>query len=347
MEELLSGTPGFVSVSTDLILGDITSVLPPTGLMLNPGGEAHVDREMVDAIERLAGQGYTIALDAWTVTSGARSLLYLADFIRINTQDYEQSALEDEVAHLASKDVKLIAAEVGTYRQLRDYRRLGFDYFQGLFISQPEALSGSRLPPSSLETLRLIARLQDPEVEVAELADIVRRDVSLSYRILRVVNSAHYALPRKVDSVEDAIMFLGLKQIAQWASVIKLSGISDKPAELTTTALIRARMCEQAAKAMQTDNANPFFTVGLFSVLDALLDIPMSDIIEALPLSDDIRGALVERTGPLSEVLQTVIAYEEADWGQVGSSDLSTTNLVDAYTDAVQWSDKVQTPPPD
>src|SRR5262249_52306884 len=154
---------------------------------------------------------------------------------------------------------------------------LGFDYFQGHFFCRPNIIAGQQLPVNRLATLRLLAKLQNPDVEAYELEETIRLDPSLSYKLLRFVNSAFCALPRTVDSLPDAAMFVGTQRIRIWASLIMLASMEDKPRELMVTAIVRARMCEQLARMLQQECSDKFFPVGLLSLLDAMLDCSMAE----------------------------------------------------------------------
>jgi EAL and modified HD-GYP domain-containing signal transduction protein len=183
--------------------------------------------------------------------------------------------------------------------------------------------------------------MQDPNVAIEDLADIIRRDVALSYKLLRVVNSAYYSLPRAVDSIKDAIILLGTRHISSWISLINLAKISRKPKELTITALVRARMCELAAEMSGRHDREAFYTVGLFSVLDALLDVEIRAALDALPLSDEVRSAIVDGSGVMGDTLSGVIAYERADWNAAHCPGVTQGQLAAIFREAVLASDEM------
>ena len=234
-----------------------------------------------------------------------------------------------------------MAEKVETYEQLRQCRELKFDYFQGFFLSRPEILKKTAVPPNQLETLELISHMQNPDVAIEDLADIIRRDVALSYKILRVVNSAYYSLPRTVDSIKDAIVLLGTRQIGSWVSLINLAQIARKPKELTISALVRARMCELVAEVAGRYDGETFYTVGLFSVLDALLDVPIEKALDALPLSGEVKEAILDGSGIMGQTLRGVVAYEHADWENAHCPGVSDGELAAIFREAVVSSDEM------
>jgi EAL and modified HD-GYP domain-containing signal transduction protein len=237
--------------------------------------------------------------------------------------------------------VQLVAEKVQTYTELRRCRELDFDYFQGFFLSRPQVLKRTSVPPNQIDTLELITHMQDPDVAIEDLAAIIRRDVALSYKLLRIVNSAYYSLPRHVDSIKDAIVLLGTRQIGSWVSLINLAQIARKPKELTITALVRARMCELVGAANGRADTDSFYTVGLFSVLDALLDVTMDTALEALPLSTDVHDAVATREGIMGRTLAGVIAYEQGDWDNARCPGVDDAQLAAIFREAVVASDEM------
>jgi EAL and modified HD-GYP domain-containing signal transduction protein len=341
LEEILGGKRALINLTRDLILEGVPTLLPPERVIIEVIETTLVDDRLITALKRLRGQGYTIALDDWVAFSKLQPLLGLADIVKIDIQQFDPKRLIAEVGWLKSYGVQLVAEKVETYAELRSCRDLRFDYFQGFFLSRPEVLKRTAVPPNQLATLELISQMQDPEVAIEDLADIIRRDVALSYKLLRVVNSAYYSLPRTVDSIKDAIVLLGTRQIGGWVSLINLAKIARKPKELTITALVRGRMCELVAEVSGRYDGETFYTVGLFSVLEALLDIPIKEALEALPLSAETRDAVVLRSGVMGQTLRGVVAYEQADWENAHCPGVSDTELAAIFRDAVVLSDEM------
>ncbi len=341
LEDILGGKRALFNLTRDLILEGVPALLPPERVVIEVLESTIVDDRLIEALRRLRAQGYTIALDDWMAFSKLQPLLGVADIVKIDIQAFDPKRLRAEVGWLRSYGVQLVAEKVETYAELKRCRELGFDYFQGFFLSRPEILKRTAVPPNQLDTLELIANMQDPNVAIEDLAKIIRRDVALSYKLLRVVNSAYYSLPRTVHSIKDAIVLLGTRHITSWISLINLAQIARKPRELTISALVRARMCELVAEVSGRRDAETFYTVGLFSVLDALLDVPMDTALQALPLSEDVRDAIVDRFGVMGETLRGVIAYERADWDNAYCPGVDEGQLAGIFRDAVISSDEM------
>jgi EAL and modified HD-GYP domain-containing signal transduction protein len=342
LETIVGDNLAFINLTRDFILQDYSSVFPAGRVVMEVLEDVPVDAALVEAVRRLSSQGYLIALDDFMYHERLRPLIEVADIIKVDVLALDHAMLQDHVTTLRQYQVKLLAEKVETQEHFKYCRDLGFDYFQGYFFCKPEVIKGHRVPGNRLVTLQLLAELQNPKADFKDLEEIISRDVSLSYKLLRVVNSAFYALPRKVESLRQALLMLGTRNIATWVSVILLAGIDDKPHELMVTAMVRAKMCELLAQTLGQRGRDIFFTVGLFSALDALLDSPMEDILKSLPLSDDITSALLSYTGILGETLQCVLAYERGDWDSVHCATLDCTGITDAYLQAIAWTTRTK-----
>ena len=186
--------------------------------------------------------------------------------------------------------------------------------------------------------LQLLASVHDPDVEFESAEEIVSSDVALSYRLLRHVNSARFGLNRKVDSIRDTLVFMGMNNVRSMASLFLLGSIEDKPQDLIQIAMQRAKMCQLLAQARKVEDFHPFFTVGLLSTLDALMDAPLAAVLEELPLADELRRALLDLEGDLGRVLEATLAYERGDWDRVQQVGMSADAMRSAFLEALEWA---------
>jgi len=222
-------------------------------------------------------------------------------------------------------------------------KELGFDYFQGYFFCKPKIVEGHRAPENRITIINLLAKLQDPEVRIEELEELISHDLALAYRLLKYINSAAFAMRREINSIHHAIVMLGLNTIRSLANLMLMSNINDKPPELLVLAIIRARMCEKLALHVNKKMKDTFFTAGLFSVIDALMDSTMEDVISQLPLSTELNDALLEQKGIIGEALKCSIAFERADWNNVQFQNLEAKVIQKSYFNAVIWSNEAST----
>lgn len=231
----------------------------------------------------------------------------------------------------------LCALNVNEFNQFSLCQLHNIDLLQGFFYTLPDTSIDKKIAPAAQTLMELLVKLQDPEVEVDELAEIINQDVALSYKLLRLINSAFFGLPREVGSTRQAIVMLGQNQIKTWASLLCLSGLDNKPNELRTIAMIRGRMCELLAKYYK-GHADVFFTAGLFSTLDALMDKPLEVLLQDLPLSEELHSALLHHEGPAGSALKQVLNYERGNWSAIDYSVASADALLAAYLDALYWA---------
>ena len=253
-----------------------------------------------------------------------------------------EDALKELVPELQKFNVRLIAEKVETQDKFQLCSDLGFDYFQGYFFCKPKLVEGKQIPTNRLAATRLVAKLQHPDLTADQMEETIRQDVTLSYKVLRFVNSAYSALPRNVDSIGHAAMMIGTARLRNWASLLMLATMDDKPRELMVTGIVRAKMCEQLAELTGFRMPERFFTTGLFSVLDAMLDSKMENVLERLPLSEEFVQALLTREEVLGRMLDFTIAYEQGDWQRLaeigGALKVDPPSIRQAYMGAVKWT---------
>ncbi|QOC21234.1 HDOD domain-containing protein [Wenzhouxiangella sp. AB-CW3] len=338
LENLVGDRIAFFNLTREFLLAGTDLPFSSTNVGIEVLENSKVDDDLLNALEHLALLGYEIALDDFTWGPGADRLLSVASMVKLDIQDLDREELPRIVAELQNKQVKLVAEKVETHEEMEMCRRLGFDYFQGFFLCKPTTLSARRLPESKLNTLRLIAKLQEPDVTPAQLEEIIQHDVTLNYRLLRTVNSAYYGLAVKIRSISHAVVYLGIPTIRSWARLLVLSGLEDRPSELVRLALTRARMCQLLTENLSDEASEAAFTVGLFSLLDAMLDIPMDRILPQLPLDEPLIEALETRDGPYGRLLTAVTRYEQGEWDEIDHDLYPVERLTSAYMEALAWA---------
>jgi c-di-GMP phosphodiesterase len=338
LDTLVGSKRAFVNLTRDFLLQDYSLVFPADRVVLEVLEDVAVDADLLEALRNLSAQGYTIALDDFCYQEHLRPLVELADIIKVDVLASGRTTVAEQVELLLQYDVQLLAEKVETQDDFTYYKTLGFEYFQGYFFCRPDVVKGQRSPTNRLVILELLAKLQSPGTTFRDLETLISRDVSLSYKVLRAANASFYTRARKVESIHQALQLVGLTAITNVVSLFLLANIDDKPHELLITAMVRAKMCEQLAQRLQQSNSTTFFTVGLLSVLDAFMDRPMPDILPALPLADEIVGALLAHEGMLGATLHCVLAYERGDWEAVHDLGCPRDLLVNTYLEALAWA---------
>jgi EAL and modified HD-GYP domain-containing signal transduction protein len=294
LQDIVGRELAFINFGRQFLLNNYCEALPHQQAVLEVLETVDPDAEILGRLKELRGKGYRVALDDFVCVESAMPLLRVADFVKLDILALSEADLKQNVAVLRKFPVRIIAEKVETHEQFQLCKDIGFDYFQGYFFCRPHVIRGRRVPVNRLATIRLITKLNDPNLPIKELEQTIAQDVALSYKLLLYVNSAVCGLHRHVESIGHATMLIGHAKLKIWASLILFSRLDDKPPDLIITGLVRARMCENIAQALRLDQADRCFLAGLFSVLDAILDQPLEQILSGLPLTPDVREALLE-----------------------------------------------------
>ncbi len=300
------------------------------------------DAEVIDSLKRFKQQGFTIALDDFEYHESLQPLVELADIIKIDVMALSEKQIAEHVTLLKVPGTALLAEKVETQEMYNFCKELGFDYFQGYFLSRPKIMKGHKVPANKLVVMKLIADLQSPDTNPQQLHDTISKDPGLSFKLLRMINSAAYRRVNKIESLFRAIILLGEKDIRRWASLLALSQLDDKPHSLSELTMVRAKMCELIGSHINAKQSDLFFTVGLLSMMEAYFDAPIKELLDSMALSDEIEQALLQYQGILGFVLKTSIAYERGEWGKIDwesltQHHLSILDVKQAYLDSLQW----------
>jgi c-di-GMP phosphodiesterase len=340
VEAIRADKPVQLTMCSSVIEAGLPPELGPEQIMPVLGSGVELSPALIAGLEDLRAQGHAIVLDDLAANPRLHSLLKLASAVRINIAIPSPAWSAQQIAVYKAAGVVLIADGVGSYEELRNAIKLGFDQFQGSFLSRPNAFRKSGAPEGQMAALELITLLQDPDADISDVADVIRSDVSLSYRIMKVVNSAQYSLPRPLGSIEEAVMLVGTKQIVSWVGMMNMTGLNGKPSELTRTAMVRAKACETLAESLGRQDLQRFYLVGLFSVIEAMLDVPAAQALQKLPLSTEIVDAIVAQGGIMGEVLSGVLAHEKGDWARAHIIGLEDKEVSAAFLGAIIDTDR-------
>ena len=344
LDTLVGEHPAFINATSGFLNGDFPLPELKGKIVLEVLEDITVDEALIARVNQLSQAGYRLALDDFVYQPGCEALLSIADFVKLDVCALTAAELTDHVKRIKAHGPKLIAEKVETYEMLAACQKLGFDLFQGYFFCRPKLISGKRPEANRLSVLQLITRLNDPACGIEEMEQLVTADPALSYRLLKYINSAYCGMRVTVTSIRQALVLVGTDLIRSWATLLLMSRLSDgKPSELIVTALIRARMCQligtsDAAEGGDPQDDNKYFTVGLLSVLDALIDQPMDDIVSGLPFNEEVCSALRGREGVLGETLGRVVAYEQ----HVMIDPELAEGLGDLYIEALRWANETK-----
>jgi EAL and modified HD-GYP domain-containing signal transduction protein len=340
IEQIVGNHLAFINLTRPFLTGEIPLPFAPHGTVLEILENITVDQPLIDSVKSLVADGYVIALDDFVFSEEWKPLIKLASIIKIDIMDFTREALTEHVNLLKKLNVKLLAEKVETPDEFEFCKSLGFDYFQGYFFSKPVILNNRPIPNNKLSLLRLLSALQNPDIEIDEIENLVEQDVSLSFKLLKTLNSAAISLPRKIESLGEALIYLGLKNIKNWVTIVALSEMDSIPTEILVVSLVRAKMAESLAPSYHC-NANTAFIVGMFSMLDVMLSKRMEEVLCPIQLGDDIKDALITRTGNLGELLSFIISYEQYFDTELPFH-LNVNEVNSAYVDATHWVMNIQ-----
>jgi c-di-GMP phosphodiesterase len=335
---LVMGKPAYIPVSRSFLLDGYVRALRADRVMLKVPRDLRLDDDEVAALLELAAEGYPIVLDGFAPGTAAQRLTDAAAVIGFDLTACDRAIVRRAAATVRTSGAALLAQNVGDYETLEFCRSEGFDLLQGYFFCTPRAVAQRRVHVNLLNRIKLAAALAAPDVELETIDHVISRDVALSYNLLRFINSAFFSLPRRVESIRDALVLLGLDNVRRWATLMAVADADSKPRELVVTGLVRARLCELLARAYGHDDPDAFFTAGLFSVVDALTDTSMIELLSSIPLSEDLIKALLNHEGAKGRVLHSVIAYERGMFSELRDLPPTHVPLAELYGDAVAWA---------
>jgi len=311
-------------------------VIPPDQIVLEILEDVEPTEEVINCVRELKKRGYTIALDDFIYDDKFIPLLECADIVKVDVTLENHAKIKSDLGNYKPYNIKLLAEKIETYEEFEFFKELGFQYFQGYFFSKPKIIHGKGLAPNKLSLLQLVAKVNDPTIEIEELSQIISTDISLSHKVLKYINSPSSGIRSTIESIQQAVTLLGIATIKNWVTVMAMSSNSGKPIELSTTALVRAKICQGLAKHNKLDKPDSYFTVGLFSTLDAMMDQSFDVLMNELPLSKEAKKGITDLEGSYGEALQCAFSMEQSDFSALDLSEMS-----ELYLDAVKWSDEM------
>ncbi|MCT6700858.1 EAL and HDOD domain-containing protein [Rheinheimera sp. 4Y26] len=346
LDDFLGDKLGFINFTLDTLLKKFPSMLPKEQVVVEILETVQPGKRLLAEVQHLKEQGYVIALDDYIHQPVWRHFYPHIDIIKIDFRSTSAEIIQEVLqATAAFPNIKLLAEKVETNEEFQSALKMGFSYFQGYFFSKPEMLQSKALSPAQMTLAELLYETSKSEMDLSKITSIFERDVNLSYKLLRYSNSAIFKRRSEIETIKQALVVLGQYELKKFLSVLFTAQVSsEKPAELMRLAMTRAKFAEGIAQLhRKTDVAKAFLT-GMMSLMDAILDEPMTSVMSKLPLSKDIKDALVDNQGLLAEYLSLVKCYEQAHWQDANSAianlGLDAKTLPDAYHEAVQWANE-------
>lgn len=345
LDNITDSHPAFINFPELSLLVKVPEILPRESVVIEILESTAPSLQMVAVCSNLKAAGYKIALDDFVYDASWRPLMPYVDIVKIDILAHDRPSLFRMVKALREFNVTLLAEKVETHDDYQYCLTLGFTLFQGYFFAKPEIMQRQVLNPSRVNLLELLGKLGSSECNFSEIETVIGRDLSLSFKLLRHVNSAAFAKKKEIASIHQAVVYLGEGELRKFIAILAAANLgADKPEELLRMSVTRARFCELLALQRQDPNSGKAFLVGLFSLLGTLLNTPLDKILAQLPIADEIKDALLRQEGPLGPYLELMLDYERAIWDGVQELSrrlgLNQQSLPDVYLDAVGWGHK-------
>ena len=343
IDKVVGGKLAFINFTNDLIAKGTPQLFSAGKMMVEILENVSPTEEIINSCKALKEKGFELALDDFVYSKKYDELLSLSDIIKIDFRLTPPDTIVEMLGTLKKFNCKLLAEKIETYEEYEKAHALGFDYFQGYFFSKPEVLKNKDLSGSQQTLLQLIAEITTAEFDVQALGKIVSQDVSISYKLLNYINSAYFSRVQPISSIPQAISYLGERDFRLFATLIATSKLAEnKPTELVRMSIIRARFLELIGKELHLDSSE-MFLLGLFSLIDAMLDQTMEEILARMPLTDNTKTALTLRSGDLFVFIRLIETLEVGNW--VGlryaqkKTGVDSRIISDFYLDAITWAD--------
>lgn len=348
LDELVGEHRAFLNVTREVLLGDLLPLLPPHRVVIELLESITPDDEVLAAVRRLRGAGYTVALDDYVGDPVHEPFLPLVDLVKVDVMLGVPEVVDRFAARWRSTGRPMLAEKVEDRAAWDRALAQGFTFFQGYYFCRPQIVAGRRLPASKLTLLRLMQEIANPDLDFARLERLVRQEMALSVSLLRYLNSAALGWRYRVESIEYALRVLGEETVKRWAMLLTMMGLGEgQPGELVTLSLVRARLCEAIAGAVPYEGRKlDAFLAGLLASVDALVGRPLEEVLGTMSLPAPVHAALTGADTPLGRILGYTLAHERGDWARAGALaaelGLEEGEVPRLYADATAWARQVR-----
>lgn len=349
VEKITNGKTAFINFTADTLIHHFPTSIDPNSMVIEILETVPISDELLAACKELHKMGYRLALDDHNFDAKWDVFLPYVSIIKVDVQMVNILQISKYLRRIAAYPVTLLAEKVETADEYEQLKQLGFDLYQGYFFARPEMIRHKQLGSNKLNLLALISESSKVRLDFNGLAAIVERDLDMSYKLLRFINSANFARKQSIGSLKHAMIYMGEAELKKFISLLALANLAEgKSDELLVMSLIRARFCDRLA-TIRGDDENPpaAFLTGLFSLVDALLEQPLDELMAQLPLLPEIKQALLKNMGILAEYLALERAFAQGLWQQQTKLwSLMVPESIDlnmVYFEAVEWGQRLLT----
>ena len=342
LDVLCDGRRAFVNCTRDTLIKGLVTLLPSMTTVVEVLETVPPDPDVIAACQSLKEAGYTIALDDFVAGDPREPLAEIADIIKVEMQLTTEEERTQLIKRFGPWRCRMLAEKIETHNDFLRARDQGFVYFQGFFFRRPEMMSTRDMPANRLNYLRLLQEVSRPDLNVPALEKLIKAEASVCYRLLRYLNSAAFGFHKEIHSVRHALSLLGERDVRRWVRLVAAVGAGQgKTSDLVLSALVRGRFGELIATKVEHGESD-LFLLGLLSLIDAMLEMPMEAVLEKIPLDQPIKAVLLGHPSVLRPVFQLMLAHESGEWQAAADLSegmhLSPEEVAGCYWQAQQWA---------
>jgi c-di-GMP-related signal transduction protein len=342
LDVLCNGGRAFVNCTRDMLLKDYVTLLPSSQTVVEILESVEPDDLVMAACQRLKEGGYMIALDDFAMDDKREPLTNIADIIKVDVQGTTAEERTAMVKKYGPWHCRMLAEKVETREEFLAAKKAGFAYFQGYFFRRPETVKTHAVPGNQLNYIKMLQVVSKPELEPREIENAIKGEASLCYRLLRYMNSASFGFSNEIHSVRHALSILGEREVRRWVRlVVTLAAGQNKSSDLVLSALVRGRFCELLSPKIKHGESD-LFLLGLLSLMDSILDLPMTDVLEKVPLDQETKNVLLGEESHLRPLYRLMLAQESGDWQNTAvlakSLKLNESEVAEVHWNALQWA---------
>lgn len=345
IEKIAKNKKVFINFTENILKSNILDLLSPEYVVVEILEDIEPTLEIINICKKLKEIKYTIALDDFVFHNKYKSLMEFVDIIKVDFRITKGEERKEVIKKIKNKNIKFLAEKVETIEEFNDAVKYGYSYFQGYYLSKPVVISGKKIPENKIIHMRLLEELNSKDFSLEKVEELIKKDISLSYKLLRIVNSAEFGLKHKVTSIKQALSYTGEIQVKKWLYLVSIKAIGDdRPDFIIFESLARAKFSELIflKTRFRKDSFNAYL-IGMLSLVDVILEKPIDEILEEILVDEEVKSALIgEKNNKYGFLLSLILNYEEGKIDKIFELmeyfDISTDELRSSYMEAIEWS---------